>query len=423
MSNSFADVNRYFERAAVLLGLSQEVMEQLITPYRELRVECTIRMDNGSIRTFTGYRVQHDNSRGPFKGGLRYHPDVDIDEVRALASLMTWKTAVVGIPFGGAKGGISVDPSQISKFELERLTRKFIAGIHDLIGDSVDIPAPDVNTNPQVMAWIMDEYSKFHGFHPGVVTGKPVDLFGSVGRDEATGRGVVIAVEELLRTQGQKISDVTFVVQGFGNVGSHTARILHEKGGRVVGIGDHTASFYDAAGIDIPAALAHVKEKRVLAGLPGVPTVPSNELITQICDVLVPAALGGVITKEVAEQLKCRIIAEGANGPTTPEADEVLQRRSIAALPDIFANAGGVTVSYFEWCRTCNSLRGTKTRSAWSLKTSCAPRSVTSRKRPASTAWTCAPPRLSSPLIAWPARLPNAACSRTPCAEALVQAG
>ena len=199
MSNSFADVNNYFERAAAILQLPREVVEPLITPHREIRVECTIRLDNGHVRTFTGYRVQHDNSRGPFKGGLRFHPDVDIDEVRALASLMTWKTAVVGVPYGGAKGGIAVDPTQLSSHELERLTRKFVAGIHDLIGDHVDIPAPDVNTNAQVMAWIMDEYSKFHGFHPGVVTGKPVDLFGSVGRDEATGRMAYIYQQGVVR--------------------------------------------------------------------------------------------------------------------------------------------------------------------------------------------------------------------------------
>lgn len=362
MSNSFAAVNRYFERAARLLQLPQEIIEPLVMPHREVRVELVIRMDNGRMRTFTGYRVQHDNARGPFKGGLRYHPEVDIDEVRALASLMTWKTAVVGVPFGGAKGGIAVDPSELSPHELERLTRKFIAGIHDMIGDSVDIPAPDVNTTPQVMAWIMDEYSKYHGFHPGVVTGKPVDLFGSVGRDEATGRGVVIATEEFLRTQGQEIADSRFVVQGFGNVGSHTARILHEKGARVVGIGDHTASFYDAAGLNIPAALQWVREKKTLVGWTGGPTLPSSELLNQPCDVLVPAALGGVITKDNAEALRCRIIAEGANGPTTPEADEILQRRGIVVLPDIFANAGGVTVSYFEWVQNIQQFAWDETR-------------------------------------------------------------
>jgi glutamate dehydrogenase (NAD(P)+) len=362
MSNSFADVNSYFERAATILQLPREVVEPLITPHREIRVECTIRLDNGHVRTFTGYRVQHDNSRGPFKGGLRFHPDVDIDEVRALASLMTWKTAVVGVPYGGAKGGIAVDPTQLSPHELERLTRKFVAGIHDLIGDHVDIPAPDVNTNAQVMAWIMDEYSKFHGFHPGVVTGKPVDLFGSVGRDEATGRGVVIACEELLRTCGQEISDARYIVQGFGNVGSHTARILHERGGRVVGIGDHTASYYDISGLNVSAALAYVKEKRILAGWTGGPAIASAELLLQPCDVLVPAALGGVITKDNANQLKCRIVAEGANGPTTPEADQLLQQRGITVLPDIYANAGGVTVSYFEWVQNIQQFAWDETR-------------------------------------------------------------
>ena len=362
MSNALADVNRYFDKAAAVLQLPREVVEPLITPYREIRVECNIRMDNGHVRTFTGYRVQHDNSRGPFKGGLRYHPDVDLDEVRALASLMTWKTAVVGVPYGGAKGGIAVDPALLSLHELERLTRKFVAGIHDLIGDHVDIPAPDVNTNAQVMAWIMDEYSKFHGFHPGVVTGKPVDLFGSVGRDEATGRGVVIACEELLRSHGQEISDARYVVQGFGNVGSHTARILHERGGRVVAIGDHTASFYNATGLNIPAALAHVKEKKVLAGWTGATALPSEELLLLPCDVLIPAALGAVITKDNANDLRCRIVAEGANGPTTPEADELLQRRGITVLPDIYANAGGVTVSYFEWVQNIQQFAWDETR-------------------------------------------------------------
>lgn len=349
MSNAFSNVNRYFNKAAQVLSLAPEIAEQLMTPFRELRVECSIRMDDGKIRTFVGYRVQHDNSRGPFKGGLRYSPDVDIDEVRALASLMTWKTAVVGIPYGGAKGGICVDPAQLSAGELERLTRRFVQGIHLVIGDNVDIPAPDVNTNSQVMAWFMDEYNKFHGFHPGVVTGKPVDMFGSLGRDEATGRGVLIATEEYLRTQDKKISDATFVVQGFGNVGSHSARLIHERGGKVVSIGDHTASYYDPEGIHIPAALAWVKERKVLAGWTGAPSIPRDEILFQECDVLVPAALGSVITAENADRIKARVIIEGANGPTTPEADDLLHARGVVIVPDIYANAGGVTVSYFEW--------------------------------------------------------------------------
>ncbi len=348
MVNAFEDVNRYFNRGASILGLSPHVAQQLATPYREVRVECTVRMDDGTIGTFTGYRVQHDNSRGPFKGGLRYHPEVDIDEVRALASLMTWKTAVVGIPFGGAKGGITVDPKALSTRELEQLTRRFTAGIHDMIGDMVDIPAPDVNTNARVMAWIMDEYSRFHGFRPGVVTGKPVELFGSVGRDEATGRGVMIAAEEYLKTEGKKLSDATYVIQGFGNVGSHAARLITEQGGKILGIGDHTGSFYDPNGIDIASALAHVKEKRSLEGF-GAPSIPRDEILVKPCDVLIPAALGHVITADVAKALACKLVVEGANGPTTPEADEILHARGIHVMPDIYANAGGVTVSYFEW--------------------------------------------------------------------------
>ncbi len=348
MAHAFEDVNRYFQRAATLLKLSPEVSRQLMTPHREIKVECTVRMDDGRVGTFTGYRVQHDNSRGPFKGGLRFHPDVDLDEVRALASLMTWKTAVVGIPFGGAKGGVSVDPATLSAGELERLTRSFVSGIHDLIGDMVDIPAPDVNTNAQVMAWIMDAYARIHGFHPGVVTGKPVDLFGSVGRDEATGRGVIITIEEHLKGLGRALRDATYVVQGFGNVGGHTARLLHAAGARVVGIGDHTGAYYDPAGIDVPAALAWASTQRSLSGWAG-PAIPSQSLLTRPCDVLIPAALGGVIVPEVAREVRCSIVAEGANAPTTPEADAVLAERGVTVLPDILANAGGVTVSYFEW--------------------------------------------------------------------------
>ncbi|MSP26345.1 MAG: glutamate dehydrogenase [Myxococcales bacterium] len=347
---AFENVNRYFGRAAKVLQLTAQESMLLSTPARELRVECNVRMDDGTVETFIGFRVQHDNSRGPYKGGLRFHPTVDIDDVRALASLMTWKTAVVGIPFGGAKGGIAVDPQKLSQLELERLTRKFTQGIRELIGDMLDIPAPDVNTNAQVMAWLMDEYSKFYGFRPGVVTGKPVELFGSKGRDEATGRGVAIAIEEYLKTEQRGIAGTTFIVQGFGNVGSHAARILHEQGGIVVGIGDHTGSFYDPAGIDVPRALAHAREKRSLAGFEGLSSA-SDALLTQPCDVLVPAALGDVITPEVARALACKLVVEGANGPTTPEADEILQGRGIPVIPDIYANAGGVTVSYFEWAQ------------------------------------------------------------------------
>ena len=351
MSHSaYDEVNHYFNRAAKVLGLDEKEATYLRTPARELKVECNVRMDDGSVGTFIGFRVQHDNSRGPYKGGLRYHPTVDIDHTRALASLMTWKTAVVGVPFGGAKGGISVDPYSLSKVELERLTRKFTQGIRELIGEKLDIPAPDVNTNAQVMAWLMDEYSKFEGFCPGVVTGKPVGLFGSEGREEATGRGVVIATEEYLKTQGKSLAGSTVVVQGFGNVGSNAARIFHEAGAKVVAFGDHTRSFYDEKGLDVPAAVAHVAEHRLLEKLEG-PTIDSSELLTRPCDVLVPAALGGVLTAEVAKELQTKLVVEGANGPTTPEGDQVLNDRGIAVLPDIYANAGGVTVSYFEWAQ------------------------------------------------------------------------
>jgi len=348
MSNAFEDVNQFVRKAGHITDLREDQITLLITPHRELRVESNVRMDDGSIGTFIGYRVQHDNSRGPFKGGLRYHPTVDIDEVRALASLMTWKTALMGIPFGGAKGGITVDPDKLSELELERLTRRFVQGLHELIGDTTDIPAPDVNTNAQVMAWIMDEYGRIHGFHPGVVTGKPVDLFGSVGRAEATGRGVTIAIDEYLKTQNKHIAGSRFVIQGFGNVGSNTARLLSEMGGKIVALGDHTASFHDDAGLDIPSALAWVAKHRVLAGW-GAPTITHEELLTRPCEVLIPAALGGVIDGDMAKELSCELVVEGANGPTTPAGDKILGERGIPLIPDIFANAGGVTVSYFEW--------------------------------------------------------------------------
>jgi glutamate dehydrogenase (NAD(P)+) len=360
---SFDDVNRFFDGAAKALGLPADLVVQLRQPSRQLRVELNIRRDDGTVGTFVGYRVQHDNSRGPYKGGLRFHPSVDEDEATALASLMTWNTAVAGVPFGGAKGGIAVDPAALSTGELERLTRRFVGQIHDIIGDTVDIPAPDMNTNAQVMAWIMDEYSRFHGFRPGVVTGKPVDLFGSVGREEATGRGLLFAIDSYLKAEGRAIPGHTFAVQGFGNVGSHAARLIHEAGGTVVAIGDHTAAFHDPQGLDIPSAFAHVRQHKTLGEWRGGPTLATKEAILAVeCDVLVPAALGGVITRETAPELRCRLIAEGANGPVTPEADEILHKRGIVSLPDIFANAGGVTVSYFEWVQNIQQLAWDETR-------------------------------------------------------------
>jgi glutamate dehydrogenase (NAD(P)+) len=346
------EVNHYFRQASKLMDLSPAVERLLVNPYREVKVDVSITLDNGDLANFTGYRVQHDRSRGPMKGGLRYHPTVDTDEAQGLASLMTWKTAVMNLPFGGAKGGIAVDPGKLSPAELERLTRKFVQLIHDIIGPHTDIPAPDVNTNAQVMAWVMDEYSRIHGFSPAVVTGKPVDLFGSKGREEATGRGVVFALEEYLRDARKgEIRDKTFAVQGFGNVGSWTARFLRDRGGKVIAVSDVSGAIHDKHGLDIPALVEHVKRTRSVAGFPGADAISNEQLLTLDVDVLVPAALGGVITKSNARDIRARIVLEAANAPTSPEADEALTSRGVVVLPDIYVNAGGVTVSYFEWAQ------------------------------------------------------------------------
>ncbi len=346
----FEEVNYYFRRAARIMDLSPHVERMLITPFREVKVDVSISLDSGELGTFIGYRVQHDRSRGPMKGGLRYHPTVDMDEALGLASLMTWKTAVVNLPYGGAKGGIAVDPAKISERELERLTRRFVQQIHDLIGPQTDIPAPDMGTNAQVMAWIMDEYSRIHGFSPAVVTGKPVDLFGSRGREEATGRGVVFALEEFLKdVGGGQIRGKRCAIQGFGNVGSWTARFLHDAGARVIAVSDHRGGIANPEGLDIPKLVEHARRAKTVGGLPGADSISNAELLVSDVDVLIPAALGGVITKENAREVRARYVVEAANAPTTPEADEILTNRGIQILPDIYANAGGVTVSYFEW--------------------------------------------------------------------------
>jgi glutamate dehydrogenase (NAD(P)+) len=346
------EVNYYFRKAAKVMDLSSSVERLLVNPYREVKVDVSIHLDNGDLENFTGYRVQHDRSRGPMKGGLRYHPTVDMEEAQGLASLMTWKTAVMNIPFGGAKGGIAVDPGKLSQPELERVTRKFVQLIHDIIGPHTDIPAPDVNTNAQVMAWIMDEYSRIHGFSPAVVTGKPVDLFGSRGREEATGRGVVFALEEYLRdARAGEIKDKTFAVQGFGNVGSWTAKFLRQRGGKVVAVSDLGGAIHYRPGLDVPALMEHVKATRSVAGFPGAEPISHDELLALDVDVLVPAALGGVINDKNVHDVRARIVLEAANAPTTPGADEALTKRGVVVLPDIYVNAGGVTVSYFEWAQ------------------------------------------------------------------------
>jgi len=331
------------------MDLSPRIEELLVTPLREVRVQVALERDDGQVATYIGFRIQHDNARGPMKGGLRYHPHVDQDEVRSLASLMTWKTAVVNLPYGGAKGGIACDPTGFSESELERLTRKFVDGIHDVIGPDRDIPAPDVNTNAQVMAWIMDHYSKYHGHSPAVVTGKPVDFYGSLGREAATGRGVFIACREALREARREIAGTTFVIQGFGNVGSFAARFLHEAGGKVIAVSDVKGGIRNPEGLDVPALLEHVKRTRSVVDFAGTDRISNDELLTTECDVLIPAALGGVITKDNADDLRTGLVVEAANGPIVPDGDHILRKREIPVIPDILANAGGVTVSYFEW--------------------------------------------------------------------------
>jgi glutamate dehydrogenase (NAD(P)+) len=347
--NAYETTKLFLHQAFETLKIDGELERMLTTPSRTLEVEVTIRMDDGSIGHFIGYRIQHDDSRGPFKGGLRYHPEVDHDEVLSLASLMTWKTAVVGVPFGGAKGGVRVDPQLLSTRERERLTRRFVQQIREFVGPHRDIPAPDVNTNAEVMGWFFDEYSKFHGFAPAVVTGKPVALHGSQGREAATGRGCMVALEETLAAAGEKLEGQRVVVQGFGNVGSWVAKLLAARGAKVVAVSDVRGGIFAGDGLDPARVLAHARETGSVVDFPGSEAISNDDLLVTSCDVLVPAALGHVLTRQNAPHVKARYILEGANGPCTAEADQILQERGIVCIPDIFANAGGVTVSYFEW--------------------------------------------------------------------------
>jgi glutamate dehydrogenase (NAD(P)+) len=355
--NPFETTNHYINKAFDVLGLDESMRLVLRTPSREVRVELIIRMDDGSTGHFIGYRIQHDDTLGPYKGGIRYHPEVELDEVRSLASLMTWKTALIGVPFGGAKGGIQVDPSKLSQSELERLTRRFVDAIHSFIGPHSDIPAPDVNTNARVMSWFFDHYSRYHGFSPGVVTGKSVEMHGSLGRDAATGRGCMFALREVLAHDNLQLAGQRISIQGFGNVGSWAARLLHEQGARIVAVSDVHGALHNPAGLDIPALMAHLRSGGKLATFSGGEVMPGDEVLTYDCDVLVPAALGHVITDLTAPHIKARYIVEGANGPTTVEGDDILRARGIVTIPDIYANAGGVTVSYFEWTQNLQNLR------------------------------------------------------------------
>ena len=347
--NPFEEVNLLFDRVADRIGLPDGCREMLRRPWRELQVQVPVRMDDGRVQVFTGYRVQHNAARGPYKGGVRYHPDAGIDEVRALASLMTWKTALVNIPFGGAKGGVQCDPNALSLDELNRLTRRYTTGIEHLIAPHRDIPAPDMGTNAQTMAWMMDAYGLLHGHSPAIVTGKPVELGGSLGRDAATGRGVVILLQEVARDMSMDLKGARIVVQGMGNVGSWVVKLSMKLGCNVVAVGDVSGGLYNPNGLDVKALLAAKGLQAPADDLPAGDKVSNQELLELDCDVLIPAAIGNVITGENARRIRARLVMEAANHPTTPEADEILIDRGIVVLPDILVNAGGVIVSYFEW--------------------------------------------------------------------------
>ena len=352
------DLNPYrisqiqFDIAAEYLKLDPGLRQILRTPKRVFEVSVPTKMDNGQIKVFTGYRVQHNIARGPAKGGIRYHPAVTLDEVKALASWMTWKTATVNIPYGGGKGGVICDPKRMSKSELERMTRRYASEIFPIIGPECDIPAPDVYTDSQTMAWIMDTYSMTLGYSAlGVVTGKPVSIGGSLGRNEATARGCMYVVEEACRVKKMPLRGASVAIQGFGNAGSVAARLFAEKKARVIAISDSRGGVFNSRGIDPLKALRYKERSGTVVGMPGTSRISNDDLLTMKCDILIPAALENVITLNNADQIKAKIIAEAANGPTTPHADEVLARKGIMLLPDILSNAGGVTVSYFEWAQ------------------------------------------------------------------------
>ena len=347
--STFDEVNVFFDRAADHLGMADGVREMLRSPWRELRVTVPVRMDNGEIEVFTGYRIQHNGARGPYKGGVRFHPDADVEEVRALASLMTWKTALVEIPFGGAKGGVQCDPLTMSNGELNRLTRRYTQNIEHLLGVNRDIPAPDLGTNAQTMAWMMDAYGQIHGHTPGIVTGKPVELGGSVGRDSATGRGAIYVTTEMAKDMNMDPAGAHIVVQGFGQVGSWAARIAAEQGCTVIAVSDVDGGTFNSQGLDVEALVKLKDEGGSVQNFKGGESISNNDLLELDCDILIPAAIDRVIHADNAPRVKAKVIIEAANHPLTPEADDILNDRGIRIVPDILVNAGGVVVSYFEW--------------------------------------------------------------------------
>ena len=353
----YDEVVQLFEDTADDLGLEEEVRLLLRMPYRELHVEVPLRLDDGSVRVFPGYRVQHNGARGPYKGGVRYHPQADLDEVRTLAALMTWKCALVDLPFGGAKGGIQCDPTQMSQNELNRLTRRYTQNISHIIGINRDIPAPDMGTNAQTMAWMMDAYGQLHGYTPGIVTGKPVELGGSYGRESATGRGVVLILQELCRDLNRRPEKTTVAIQGKGNVGSWTARLARQAGFPVVAASDTSGGVYNKKGLDIDALDSHRKRGGKVVDFPEGERITNDDLLALRCAVLIPAALGDVITENNSYRVEAEIIIEAANHPVTASADAALAARGVRIVPDILANAGGVIVSYFEWTQNLQQFR------------------------------------------------------------------
>ena len=357
MSSSSDPTGAAYKSAVENLGLKSNIARALEMPDRELKVEIPFRKDNGEIDSVVGFRVQHNNTRGPFKGGIRYHHHVDIEEVRSLATLMTWKTALIDIPYGGGKGGIGINPSDYSKTELERISRKFFRAIDPIIGVNIDIPAPDVNTNAQVMSWFMDEYSQTHGYTPGIVTGKPLELGGSEGREAATGRGTAIITREAAEKWNIDLKGAKVVVQGFGNVGSYAAKFLHEYGCKIIGVSDISGGLYEPEGFDVDELFDYNYEHRTIDGYQQGKKITNEELLALECDFLIPAALGSAINEQNVDSLNCKIIIEAANGPVTGEAADKLWKKKIAIIPDILTNAGGVTVSYFEWVQNLQQFK------------------------------------------------------------------
>jgi glutamate dehydrogenase (NAD(P)+) len=353
-------VRHYFDHAVERLELPDDLRTVFWSPYREVSVQIPVRLTDGKVHTFSGYRIQHNGARGPYKGGIRFHPEVDIDEVRALASLMTWKTAVAGVPFGGAKGGVNCPASELETSELQSITRSFLAKIEKVLGPNRDIPAPDVNTNAQTMAWLMDEYGKLHGHTPAICTGKPIALEGSYGREAATGRGCVFMYREAAPQIGLSPAETTFVVQGYGNVGSWAARIMQQLGCKMIGVSDADGAIRNDEGIDADKLYEHIQGGAKLTEFEGGEEISADDLLTIDCDVLIPAALGGMIHEHNADQINCRMLIEGANSPTTPAADDILIEKGVHVVPDVMANAGGVVCSYFEWVQNMQHMRWTE---------------------------------------------------------------